>query len=485
MKKNIESPIFVILGVTSNLSRKKLLPALYDLSAKGKLDENSIILGVSRRKDLNDDDFRILAKEMIASSRIKIDKNKISPSAWCSKCVHYQALGKGQNIDYEGLVDRLDNLEFKKNMVGNRVFYLALPPPIFPEVIRSLGETGLNKSNGWTRLVIEKPFGEDLESAQRLNNLVHNYFNESQIYRIDHYLGKETVQNLLVFRFANAFFERLWNRDDIESVEIMVAEKEGVEGRKYYDKAGALRDMIESHLTQLLTLIAMEIPMAFEADAIRNEKVKVLNQISSPGRDDVILGQYTRGIIDSKEVPGYLEENVVDKGSKTETFVALRLRISNWRWDGVPFYLYTGKRMTENRTRIIINFQAAPISIFHPYESSCLIERNVLIITLQPNEGFDLKIQIKGIGEPLNITSQTLRFRYKYHFSKLPDAYENLLLDVIQGDQTLFVRADEVESAWRLYTPLIKSHPTLYPYESGTWGPEEVKKIKIWNESWG
>jgi len=482
MKKDIESPLFIILGVTSNLSEKKLLPALYDLSAKGALDEDSIILGVSRRKDLNDRIFRNLAKEMIASSRVKIEKNNLSPSDWCDKCVHYQALGDGSDIDYKDLAKWLDKLEFEKNMVGNRVFYLALPPPVFPEVIKNLGEAGLNKSNGWTRLVIEKPFGEDLESAQRLNELVHDYFDEPQIYRIDHYLGKETVQNLLVFRFANAFIERLWSRDDIESIQIIVAEKEGVEGRNYYDKAGALRDMIESHLTQLLTLIAMETPMAFEADAIRNEKVKVLNQISPPGSDDVIFGQYTSGTIDGQKVHGYLDEDVVEKGSETETYVALRLRISNWRWDGVPFYLYTGKRMSKNSTRILVNFQAAPISIFHPFESSCLIERNVLIITLQPNEGFDLKIQIKGIGEPMNVTSQTLRFRYKYHFSKIPDAYENLLLDIIQGDQTLFVRSDEVEGSWRIYTPLIKSHPPLYPYASGSWGPEEAKRIKIWKE---
>jgi glucose-6-phosphate 1-dehydrogenase len=304
---------------------------------------------------------------------------------------------------------------------------------------------------------------------------MHRYFDESQIYRIDHFLGKETVQNLLVFRFANVFFEHLWNRDHIERVEITVAEKVGIEGRaNYYDQTGALRDMVQNHLTQLLTLIAMEAPVAFEADSIRNEKAKILRQVAPIHPEDIIFGQYTPGPVDGKDVVGYREEVGVAPDSNTETFVALKLEIANWRWKGVPIFLRTGKRMPERLTQIAIHFHCAPVSIFKPFESTCPLEPNVLTITLQPDEGFDLKFQVKSVGQPVTLTSQRLHFKYSEAFGRLPDAYENLLLDVIIGDQTLFVRYDEVEGAWKNFDLLLQNGIPVKPYPAGTWGPSEA-----------
>jgi glucose-6-phosphate 1-dehydrogenase len=471
----IQPHIFVILGATGNLTRRKLFPAIYHLSAKGALKGKSKILGVAR-KDLNDHSFRVMARGMLESAGLTVDGGIYSP--WCDACLHYQSIGQGSVEDYKKLATRIESLEREGNLPSNRVFYAALPPRVFPKAIVGLGEAGLNRSSGWTRLVVEKPFGQDLASARELNSLVHRYFDESQIYRIDHFLGKETVQNLLVFRFANAFFEHLWNREHIESVEITVAEKEGIEGRaNYYEQTGALRDMVQNHLTQLLTLVAMEIPVAFEADAIHNEKAKVLRQIAPIQPEDVVFGQYVRGKIDGKEVPGYREEPGVSPNSRTETFVALKLEIANWRWKDVVFYLRTGKRMPQRLTQIRVNFHCAPVSIFQPFEATCPIESNVLTITLQPDEGFDLKFQVKSIGQPITLTSQRLHFKYSEAFGPLPDAYENLLLDVITGDQTLFVRYDEVESAWELYNSLLEKDIPVKPYPAGTWGPPEANQL--------
>ncbi|TRO60086.1 glucose-6-phosphate dehydrogenase, partial [Candidatus Bathyarchaeota archaeon] len=374
--------------------------------------------------------------------------------------------------------DRIFELETQKELSGNRVFYMALPPNAFPTTIKGLGESGLNKGSGWTRIVIEKPFGHDLETAKDLNNLIHRHFQESQIYRIDHFLGKETVQNLLVFRFANAFFEHLWNREHIESIDIVVAENQGIEKRaNYYEQSGALRDMVENHLTQLLTLVAMEPPTTFESDAIRNEKIKILHQITPIKSEDVVFGQYTEGMINGKKVKGYREEPGVSSESKTETFVGLRLEIANWRWAGVPFFLFTGKRMPQRLTEIKVRFQCAPVSIFAPFGPACSVQPNVLIITIQPDEGFDLKIQVKSLGQPMNLTTQSLNFKYSEAFGSSPDAYEALLLDVINGDQTLFVHSDEVESAWSLYTPLLKMDKPLILYPAGSGYPSETDSL--------
>jgi len=477
----VEPHVFIIFGATGNLTRRKLFPALYSLSARGKTKGKSIILGVARR-DLNDRSFRVLAREMLESAGFPVN-DKVYTN-WCDSCLFYQSIGQGSLENYKDLAARIETLERAGNLPGNRVFDMAVPPNAFAKAVLGLGEAGLNESPGWTRLVVEKPFGRDHASAKELNDLVHEYFDESQIYRIDHFLGKETVQNLLVFRFANALFEPLWNREHIERVEITVAEKAGIERRSnYYEQTGALRDMVQNHLTQLLTLVAMEIPGAFEADAIRNEKVKILRQITTIQPDSAVFGQYIRGKIDGKEVVGYREEPGVSADSETETFVALMLGIANWRWSGVPFYLRTGKRMPQRLTQIAIRFHCAPVSIFQPFESTCALEPNVLAITIQPDEGFDLQFQVKSIGQPITLTTQRLHFRYSEAFGPLPDAYENLLLDVIAGDQTLFVRYDEVEGSWQLYDLLLEKDIPVHPYPAGTWGPSEAGRLFSQDES--
>jgi glucose-6-phosphate 1-dehydrogenase len=397
---------------------------------------------------------------------------------WCDSCVSYQAIGNGRPEDFQALARRIDALEREHRLLSNRVLYLALPPEAFPGTITGLGEAGLNRSSGWTRLVVEKPFGRDLASAQDLNRLVHRYFDESQIYRIDHYLGKETVQNLLIFRFSNPIFETLWNRDRVESVQITVAEDVGLEGRvAYYTRAGALRDMVQNHLAQLLTLVAMDVPGAFDADAIRNEKVKVLRAIASPSAVDVVFGQYRRGSLNGHEVPGYLEEPGVSADSSIETFAALKLDVATWRWHGVPFYLRTGKRLPHRATKIVITFRCPPVSVFQPAADACPIHANALAITIQPDEGFDLSFEVKAPGQPLTLQTQRLHFRYAEAFAPLPDGYETLLLDVLAGDQTLFVRVDEVEASWQVFTPILEHRPPAQTYPAGTWGPEAADAL--------
>lgn len=458
--------------------RRKLLPAIYRLSTQGVLKDKSAIVGVTRRTDLDDKGFRVWARNMLETAGLSVKNPAFN--AWCDKCLYYQPTGHETREDYQRLATRLESVEKLHSLPGNRVFYLALPPNTFSTVITGLGETGMNRSSGWTRLVVEKPFGQDIVSAQKLNNLVHRYFEEEQIYRIDHFLGKETVQNLLVFRFANTLFEHTWNRNHIEKVEINVAESLGIEGRaSYYEQTGALRDMVQNHLTQLLTLVAMEIPTAFRADDIRNEKVKILRQIEPIQTEDVVFGQYTDGKIDEQDVIGYRKEPNVSPDSRMETFVAMRMKIANWRWHGVPFYLRTGKRMNRRLTQIVVTFHSPPVSMFQPFENSHPIAPNVLVITLQPDEGFDLRFQVKSPGQPTSLKTQQLQFRYQEAFGLLPDAYETLLLDVITGDQTLFVRADETEEAWRLYSPLLEKDVPVHPYQAGTWGPPEADLLQI------
>lgn len=466
--------LFVVLGATGDLMRRKLLPALFHLAAQGLLKETSLILGATRKTDLGDVGFRAQAGEALAAAGFSADD---LAGRWCDECLFYQPIGLGEAEDYQALAARIAELEQAHHLPGNRVFYLALPPDALPSTIVGLGEAGLNRSPGWSRLVVEKPFGRDLVSAQDLNRLLHRYVDESQIYRIDHYLGKETVQNLMVFRFANALFESGWNRDRVKRVQITVAEEVGTGGRAgYYDGVGIIRDMVQNHLTQLLMLAAMEVPTGFDAEAIRSEKVKVLRQIEPIRQEDVVLGQYSAGQIDHREVPGYRDEPGVAPGSTTETFAALRLQVENWRWQGVPFYLCTGKRLPRRLTQIEVAFRCPPVSVFRPF-FRCEIDSNVLVITLQPDEGFDLRFEVKAPGQPLNLQTQRLHFRYAEVFGRLPDAYETLLLDIITGDQTLFVHADEVEAAWRLYTPLLEHRPPALPYAAGTWGPEAAERL--------
>ncbi len=429
------------------------------------------ILGVAR-SEMSDEDFR----ETIRSALIDHGLGNEDVSRWCYENVYYQSLGPTSD-QYDELRERVDAIEGSNQLPGNRVFYLALPPRTFPGTIRSIGAVGLNDTPGWTRLVIEKPFGHDLASALALNDLVHGHFDESQIFRIDHYLGKETVQNLLVFRFANALFESVWHRGEIEQVEIAVHEQLGVGTRAgYYDDSGALRDMVQNHLTQLVSLVAMDAPTRFDAAAIRREKVKVLESIAPIDPGSVVFGQYDAGRVDGRSTPSYRDEEGVSAESSTETFVQLRLEVANWRWKGVPFILRTGKRLHEQRTKIVIRFRPAPVSVFQPFSSKSDVKPNVLIIRLQPDEGFDLSFEVKEPRPPLRLGTQTLRYRYRDGAGDdLPDAYETLLLDILQGDQTLFVHSDEVINSWKLYTPLLERDIPVHPYEAGSVGPDVMK----------
>ncbi len=468
--KRIPPYLLVIVGGTGDLARRKLIPAICRLREK-HLSEFYLIASGSGKKH-NDQTYRDFIARSLEDEGV--DLREIGDNLdW----MYYQSVGGGSIEEYKVLADRVIQLEKEHNLPGNRVFYLAVPPSVFPNAIKNLGESGLNKSNGEIKLVVEKPFGQDLKSAQELNGLVHGYFDERQIYRIDHYLGKETVQNLLAFRFSNAMFESLWNRDRIERVEITVAETVGVEHRAgYYDKVGALRDMIQNHLTQLLTLVSMEVPTALEADDVRHEKVKVIRAISPISSEDVVFGQYTSGAVQGKEAAAYVEEEGVGKDSTTETFVALKLNISNWRWQGVPFILRTGKRMFKGITEVAITFRRPPVSIFRQFSIND-IQPNKLVMTLQPNEGFDLFFKVKEPGDSYRLSTQKLHFQYSEIFGRIPDAYETLLLDVLRGDQTLFVRADEVESSWELYTPLLSHEFEVHKYASGTWGPTVAESL--------
>jgi glucose-6-phosphate 1-dehydrogenase len=458
----IEPHIFIILGALGDLSRRKLFPAVYNLSSKQEFGEHHIFLGVDINNEMDDEKYRIWAHQALEEAGLCTDCGQVT--YWCECRLHYQSLGSGDSADFQELAARIESIEEEHGLPGNRIFYLALPSDVVSQVIESIGETGLNDSPGWTRLVIEKPFGWDLTSSKELNSKIHRYFKESAIYRIDHYLGKETVQNLLVFRFANAFVEHLWNREHVESVQITVSESLGVESRaQYYERAGAIRDMIQNHLTQLLCLVAMEVPSAFEAQSIRHEKLKVLGQIEPIDTDDVVLGQYS----------GYQRESGVSPQSSTPTFAALKLQIASWRWKGIPFYLRTGKHLPLRCSQIVVAFERAPVSIFHPSESSNDVKPNLLIITLQPNEGIDFRIQVKSIGDPISLTTQQLSFHYADAFGTLPDAYEHLILDVVTGDQTLFVCDSEVEASWELYDHLPGNDAiSISTYEPGTWGPE-------------
>ena len=468
-----ESSLFVILG-TGDLYRRKLLPALCHLEAEGHLHEQVRVLAVGRSRE-DEEKFRESSREALAKANLPAGQILA-----CVRRLHYHAIGEGNLEDYRALGKHLEDLGRKHDLPSNRTFYMSLPPQAFPSAVAGLGGAGLNRSEGWTRLVVEKPFGQDLASARELNELVHEHFREDQIYRIDHYLGKETVQNLLVFRLTNAFIESSWNRDRVHSVQITVGEQLGVGTRaQYYDNSGALRDMVQNHLTQLLTLVAMEVPASFSAAAIRSEKIKVLNSIAPIVPRNVVRAQYTAGEVTGERVPGYLEEEGVPKGSQTETFVAMKLFVDSWRWEGVPFYLRTGKRMPQKTTQIAVRFRAAPISFFEQIRCTEHLA-DVLTITLQPNEGFAFHLDIKRPGAPMRLEQIPLRFSYEDHFGgSLPDGYETLLLDVLNGDQTLFVHAQEAEESWRLYTPLLENPTSICGYAAGTWGPPEAESFAI------
>jgi glucose-6-phosphate 1-dehydrogenase len=472
--QSVEPHVFVILGATGDLTRRKLLPALYHLRDQGVLEKNNTLIVGAALPEMGEDGFRLWAYEGLQKAGWRKEKDL---HAWSESCLFYHTLHEGTPPDYEALAEYLRNVEKTHGMPGNRVFYLALPPAAVPVAIERLDQAGLLKGPGWIRVVVEKPFGHDYPSARTLNGILHRYLDEAQIYRIDHYLGKETVQNLLAFRFANPIFESIWNRNSVESVQITVAEDLGVEHRgAYYQQAGAFRDMVQNHLTQLMTVVAMEVPASFEAGAIQAEKLKVLHSVAPIAPRDVIYGQYTAWQIAGHSIKGYREEPGVPSDSSTDTYAALKVDINNWRWKGVPFYLRTGKRLPRKLTQIAVMFREAPTQVFPSLEPGS-IGHNKLLITLQPSEGFSLCFSVKSPGRPFRLANHALQFDYETAFGQLPEAYETLLRDVMIGDQTLFVSADFTETAWRLYDPLLTSNHPLYFYTAASWGPREADAL--------
>jgi glucose-6-phosphate 1-dehydrogenase len=476
-----------VFGASGDLTNRKLMPALYNLALGAHLPAAFGIVGVSKSQ-IGDAAFRTGMREAVEKhSRTKpIDEEVWSDFAAGMK---YVPGDFGDPQTFLELKRCLDALDHERATRGNRLYYFATPPSTFPTLLKSLKIGGLVRSvndDRFSRVVVEKPFGRDLDSARRLNRLVHEVLDERQIFRIDHYLGKETVQNLLVFRFANSIFEPIWNRKYIDHVEITAGEELGIEQRgKYYEEAGILRDMLQNHVLQLVCLTAMEPPVAFDADAVRDEKLKVLRAIVSMDsmeqvQKSVVLGQYAAGSLSGKDVPGYQEEKDVAPGSRTPTYVACKLNIQSWRWDGVPFYVRIGKRMPRRRTEIAVYFTSLPHSLFGAGGST---QPNVLVIRVQPDEGITLRFSAKVPGERYRPRTVSMDFRYGTAFgSASPEAYERLLLDALRGDQTLFTRKDEVEAAWKLVGGILQftespEFPEPHRYPAGTWGPAEADEL--------
>jgi len=475
----------IIFGASGDLTKRKLVPALYRLTQERLLPAEFAIVGFAR-SEMSHEDFRAKMKDAILTYS---EAKRIDEAVWDSfaKGIYYVAGDVNNSESYRKISELLDQVDRERGTAGNRVFYLSTSPTLYAEAIQQLGAAGLAKpeGKGWTRIIIEKPFGHDLTSAKELNVEVAKVFDEEQVYRIDHYLGKETVQNLMVFRFANGIFEPIWNRRYIDHVQITNAEAIGVEGRGgYYDTAGVLRDMIQNHVFQVLSLVAMEPPINLGANAVRDEKIKAMQAVRPIPRDKVdefvVRGQYAAGAVAGKPAVAYREEKDVPPTSQTDTFTALKLYFDNWRWAEVPFYLRSGKRMPKRVTDIAIQFRKAPLQLFKAVQQE--LEPNVLVIRVQPDEGITLRIGAKVPGQVTRIRWVNMDFRYGASFGVAsPEAYERLLLDCILGDSTLYARRDMTERGWEIVMPILDSWASskqeVPKYESGTWGPAEADEL--------
>jgi len=484
-----ESCALVIFGASGDLARRKLVPALWSMFQGRVLPEPFAVIGVARR-EMTNEQFRSYMREAITQfARVQPPSQRV----WdrFAQALFYYAGDPADPALYPGLTDYLRQVESERGTGGNRLFYCATPPSLYPPLVQRLGQAGLDRppegSGGWVRIIIEKPFGRDIASARALNQTVASVFAEEQVYRIDHYLGKETVQNVLVFRWANGIFEPLWNRNHVDHVQITVGETIGVEGRgSYYEEAGALRDMIQNHILQLLCLVAMEPPVTFDADPVRDEKAKVMRAIRPIAPAEVeqvaVRGQYGPGFVDGRRVLGYREEKGVSASSITETYAALRLEVDNWRWAGVPFFLRTGKRLARRASEIAVQFKPTPHLVFHR-NPDIQAEPNLLVLRIQPDEGMSLSFGAKLPGPELRIKSVEMDFDYGRAFGgEPPEAYERLLLDAMKGDPTLYARGDWVDMAWELLGPVLSAwtagDPGKIPlYEAGTWGPAEADSL--------
>ena len=476
----------VIFGASGDLTYRKLIPALYNIAADGDLPAALSVVGFARREK-SGEAFRQELREAVG----KFSRQGLNAELWESfeDRIFYHRSEFSDLEGYQRLAERLEQLDQDRNTQGNRLFYLSVAPSEFGGILEKLAAVGLNKAKegSWARVIVEKPFGTDLPSAESLNRVVNNVFREKDTYRIDHYLGKETAQNIMVLRFANSIFEPLWNHRYIDHIQITAAEPLGVEARgPYYESSGALRDMVQNYLLQLLCLVAMEPPTDLTADSVRDEKVKVVRALRAMTPEevahDVVRGQYAAGSINGKEVLAYRAEDRVDPQSMTETYVALKVHVDNWRWADVPFYVRVGKRLPKGGTEIAIQFKNAPGVLFN--KDTSVVGPNVLVIRIQPDEGISLRIQAKRPGASLRVEPVKMDFHYGTSFGKAsPEAYERLLLDAMSGDATLFARRDEVEGAWK-FIDLIEhawhqsqKPPALCPYPAGSWGPPEADAL--------
>ncbi len=475
--------IMVIFGASGDLTKRMLIPSLFELYSRNMVPENFSVIGFSR-KEWDDKYFREIMSESIRTFCDPDCVNDESVSKFLGNLFYLPGQYDSEE-SYQTLKNKMDDLDKEKNIGGNRILYMSVPPEAISNIVEQLGKSRLNRNqseDSWTRIILEKPFGHDLESAKNLNNLTRKYFREEQVYRIDHYLGKETVQNILVTRFANGIFEPLWNRNYIDHVEITSAESIGIEGRSgYFDSTGSLKDMVQNHLLQLLGYIAMEPPAVFDAKSIRDESLKVIQSLRpyeiSEVEKMVIRGQYTTSMIKGEIVEGYREEEGVPIDSRTETFVALKTYIDNWRWGGVPFYIRTGKRLPTKVTEIVIHFRATPYHLFKNKEDMAE-SYNQLVIRIQPDEGILIKFAMKVPGTLLKVKNVNMDFHYSdLGDVDLPTAYEKLLLDCMLGDSTLFIRNDQVIASWEFVQTILdvwNSDPSfpLHGYPAGTWGPD-------------